>query len=75
MVTTSVYLIGGLIIGLGALLAKHFCTTGSVDPEILFTNRNIFAWCRFNDNRTEENVVKNKKKQRPSSFMLQEKVS
>lgn len=57
------YLIGGLIIGLGALLAKHFCTTGSVDPEILFINRNMFACCGYN--RIE--------KKQPPSFLFLEK--
>jgi len=46
-----VYLIGGLTIGLGALLAKHFCITGSVEPEILFINRNIFAGCEYNERK------------------------
>jgi hypothetical protein len=40
-IITSVYLIGGLIIGFGALLAKHFCMADTLEREILLANRNM----------------------------------
>lgn len=60
-IITSVYLIGELIIGFGALLAKHFCTADTLVAEILLANRNmsIEARRRRLGKIQERNTIKN----------------
>lgn len=59
-IITSVYLIGELIIGFGALLAKHFCTADTLVAEILLANRNMSIEARRRRIAKDKNGTRSK---------------